>query len=104
MRGRDEVTFVQLIEYQTARPDEMDDLLDQWITQTEGRRTASRELRAQDRQNPTHFVDIVEFSSFEQAMRNNDLPETQRLAERMSALCKGEPRFVNLEVRHDVTL
>jgi len=95
------MTFVQIIEYDTTRTDEIDQLFDEWMRATEGKRTATHELHARDRDNPTHFVDIVEFPSYEQAMRNNDLPETGSMAQRMRSLCSTEPRFVNLEVLRD---
>jgi hypothetical protein len=92
------MTFVQIIEYETTRAQEVDQLFADWLSATEGKRTATHELHAQDRDNTSHFVDIVEFPSYEEAMRNNDLPETRSVAERMRSLCTSEPRFVNLEV------
>jgi quinol monooxygenase YgiN len=95
------MAFVQIIEYETRRADELAKLLDEWMRATEGKRTVTRELHTQDRDNPSRFVDIVEFPSYEQAMRNNDLPETNAIAERMRALCTREPRFLNVEVLRD---
>jgi len=92
------MTFLQIIEFDTDRPAELDGLYDEWLTATEGKRTVSHEFHTRDRDKPNHFVDIVEFPSYEQAMRNNDLPETQRIAERMRALCNSDPRFLNLDV------
>ncbi|MGP4002489.1 hypothetical protein [Streptomyces sp. 8N706] len=92
------MTFVQIIEYETTREDEMEDVFNQWLEATEGKRTLTRDSHTQDRDNPHHYVDIVEFPSYEEAMVNNDLPETQRVAEQFRALCTGEPRFINLEV------
>ncbi|GAA2660948.1 hypothetical protein GCM10010400_19320 [Streptomyces aculeolatus] len=95
------MTFVQLIEYETDRGEEMDRAMDDWMRATEGKRTMSREIHTQDRGDSRHYVDIVEFPSYEQAMVNNDLPETKRTAERFRELCSNEPRFVNLEVVGD---
>jgi len=95
------MTFVQIIEMTSSRPDELDALYREWLTTTEGRRTMSREMHMQDRDKPSHFVDVVEFPSYEKAMLNNDLPETQRLAERMRALCDSPPRFLNLDLLRD---
>lgn len=98
------MTFIQVIEYETGRTEEMQGLFDEWIKATEGKRTASHEVHAQDRENASHFVDIVEFPSYERAMENNDLPETQQIAERMRALCTRTPRFINLDVMRDERL
>jgi hypothetical protein len=95
------MTFVQVIEYETTSADKVDVLLDQWIEATRGRRTAKHEMHMRDRENMTHFVDIVEFPSYEEAMKNNDLPETRRIAEQLRDLCANEPRFVNLDVMRD---
>jgi len=93
--------FVQLIDYETDRPDEMDRLMDQWAQATEGTRIPTSAMVGHDRDNPKHYVEIVEFPSYEEAMRNNDLPETQQFADRMRALCTRGPSFVNLNVeRH----
>jgi len=42
-------------------------------------------------------VTIVEFPDHNAARRNNELPETQRLAERRQAVATSEPRFWNLD-------
>ncbi|GGO50584.1 hypothetical protein GCM10012287_30640 [Streptomyces daqingensis] len=95
------MTFVQIIEYETSRADELEDTFDEWLAASEGKRTVLQELHTRDREKPGHYVDIVEFPSYEAAMRNNELPETQHVAERMRSLCDGEPRFINLEVARE---
>lgn len=98
------MTFVQIIEYETNREDEVNSILDQWMAATEGKRTALHELHTQDRDKPGHCVDIVEFPSYAKAMENNDLPETRHVAEQLRALCTGEPRYLNLEVAREESL
>lgn len=95
------MTFIQVIEYETKRPAEMELLYDEFLRATEGKRTLTHEFHTHDRERTEHYVDIVEFPSYEEAMKNNDLPETQDLAARMRQLCSGEPRFLNLEVMPD---
>ena len=92
------MTFVQIIEFETDRQDELEKLYREWLAATEGKRTVLHEYHTRDRDRPTHFVEIVEFPSYEQAMVNSDLPETRQIAERMRALCESEPKFVNLDV------
>jgi hypothetical protein len=98
------MTFMQIIDYETSRADEMDSLMDEWLKATEGKRTATREFHTRDRDNPDHFLDIVEFPSYEQAMRNSQLPETQQIAERMQSLCSRQTRFLNLDVEREESL
>lgn len=90
--------FVQIIDYETTRADELAQVFDQWLSHTKGKRTMRHELHTRDRDNPAHFIDIVEFDSYEEAMRNSELPETQHIADQMRSLCTSEPRFLNLEV------
>lgn len=92
------MTFVQIIEYQTSREQELETLFQEWLAASEGQRKTLVITHAQDRDQANRYVDIVEFESYEQAMINNDLPATHEFAERMRALCDTPPRFLNLEV------
>jgi hypothetical protein len=95
------MAFFQIIEYQTAKPEEMDRLLDRWLSATEGKRTATRGVIASDRDAPDSYVNIVEFPSYEDAMRNSEMPETDQFAKELFGLCVGEPKFRNLDVRRE---
>ena len=91
--------FVQIMEFQTSRTDEMDALEQEWRQATEGRRTLSREMKAQDRDRPGTYVLIAEFPSYEAAMENSRRPETGEFAKQMAALCTKGPDFHNLDVQ-----
>jgi hypothetical protein len=90
--------FVQTIEFQTSRIDEILALDKKWRDATEGKRTATAMNITQDRDHPNTYVWMIEFPSYEDAMRNNDLSETQQIAEQMMKLSDGEPLFRNLDV------
>jgi quinol monooxygenase YgiN len=90
--------FIQIIEYRTNRADEIDQLAAEWAQATEGKRTATRSTQCVDRDNPGTRVLIAEFPSYEEAMRNSELPETRALAEKIAKLCDGPPIFRNLDV------
>jgi steroid delta-isomerase-like uncharacterized protein len=98
------MTFVQLIDCKTSRYDDMNRLMDSWIESTQGRRTATHSLIAKDRSTDGHYVEIVEFPSYEEAMRNSKLPETDRIFQEMVALCDEMPTFTDLDVVRDVQL
>ncbi|MFE9597727.1 ester cyclase [Streptomyces hokutonensis] len=98
------MTFVQLIECRTSRFDEMNRLMDTWVEQTKGKRTASHSVIGKDRSDASHFVEIVEFPSYEEAMRNSKLPETDRIFQEMVALCDETPTFTDLDVVRDEAL
>ncbi|MEV8429156.1 ester cyclase [Streptomyces sp. HUAS 31] len=98
------MTFVQLIDCRTSRFDEMNRLMDRWVEQTEGKRTATHDIIGKDRSDSGHFVEIVEFASYEDAMRNSNLPETDRIFQEMVALCDETPTFTDLDVVRDEQL
>jgi hypothetical protein len=91
------MSFVQIIEYTTSRPDEVRALTDEWWSATEGRRQVIRSVVGVDRERPGRYVQIVEFPSYERAMENSSLPETTALAERIASLCDEPPSFRNVD-------
>ena len=98
------MTFVQLIDCRTNRFDEMDRLMDTWVEQTQGKRTATHAVVGKDLSDESHLVEIVEFPSYEEAMRNSNLPETERTFREMVALCDTMPTFTDLDVVRDEQL
>ncbi|MFF9111848.1 ester cyclase [Streptomyces sp. NPDC014776] len=95
------MTFVQLIDCKTSRFDEMDRLMDTWVEKTKGKRTATHAVVGKDRSDASHFIEIVEFPSYEEAMRNSNMPETDRIFRDMVALCDEMPSFTDLDVVRD---
>ncbi|GGT27057.1 ester cyclase [Streptomyces chromofuscus] len=95
------MTFVQVIDCKTSRFQELDRLMDAWVQQTKGKRTATHSVIAKDRADASHFIEIVEFPSYEEAMRNSTLPETDRIFQEMVALCDETPTFTDLDVVRD---
>ncbi|MEU6662186.1 ester cyclase [Streptomyces sp. NPDC046821] len=98
------MTFVQVIDCRTSRFDEMNRLMDTWVVQTRGKRTATHNIIGKDRSDDSHFIEIVEFPSYEEAMRNSHLPETDRVFQEMVALCDEMPTFTDLDVVRDEQL
>ncbi|MEU9283352.1 ester cyclase [Streptomyces sp. NPDC048275] len=98
------MTFVQLIDCKTSRFDEMNRLMDTWADQTKGKRTATHNIIGKDRSDASHFIEIVEFTSFDEAMRNSNLPETDKIFREMVALCDEMPTFTDLDVVRDEQL
>ena len=93
------MAFIQIIEVITTRPEEMQELVEEWSARTEGRRTAYRSTLTADRDRSGTYVQIVEFRSYREAMANSSLPETGEFAEMLARLCDGLPVFRNLDVR-----
>lgn len=90
--------FVQIIKATTSKMAEMEAAHEEWLKATEGQRTVTRELICENRDKPGEYWIIVEFPSYEDAMKNNDLPATQTIAEKMTTLVDGPPEFINLDV------
>jgi hypothetical protein len=93
--------FIQVIDFHTSRFDEGKSAVDEYRSSTKGRRTAKRGILTKDRDEDNHYVNIVFFDSFEEAMKNSEMPETQKLAQTLAGLSDGESRFLNLEVVMD---
>lgn len=90
--------FVQLIEFKTRKRAELNQLMDEWEDRTGGKRTATRAVLTEDHEQPDTYYEFVEFPSYDEAVRNSHLPETDELSQRMRGLCEGEPTFHNLDV------
>lgn len=93
--------FIQIIEYRTAELDRVQKAGEEWERSTEGKRTVRRSITTRDRNDPSLFLDIVFFDSYESAMENSNLPETQALAENFASLLDEPPRFYDLDVVDD---
>jgi hypothetical protein len=95
------MAFVQFIEFRAADVEEVRRIDDEWRRATEGKRTARRELLARDRSDPDRYVAIVFFDSYESAMENSSLPETQAAAEQYQKATSGQPVFYDLDILED---
>ncbi|MGN7250820.1 putative quinol monooxygenase [Arthrobacter sp. SAFR-014] len=95
--------FVQIIEFQTSRIEEVEAL--GRPSRTEGTTTPTfrRITATADRDRPGTYLTIVEFDSYESAMENSNRPETSDFAAQMAALCDGPPVFRNLDVQWEDT-
>jgi quinol monooxygenase YgiN len=97
------MSFIQIIEITSSKLDEMRALDEQWEKATEGKRTARRSIVTRDRNDPNQVRMIVFFDSYESAMENSNLPETQEFAARWAQLTEEPIRFLDLDVIDDRT-
>ena len=95
--------FVQIIEFQTSRIEEVEALGRPSRTEGTTAPTFRRISATADRDRPGTYFTIVEFDSYESAMENSNRPETSDFAAKMAALCDGPPVFRNLEVMWEDT-
>jgi hypothetical protein len=90
--------FIQIIECRTSRFDELKALEEQWEQATEGKRTLRRSIVARDRNDPTRYMILASFDSYDSAMVNSNLPETDELGQRQAALLDSPMIFTDLDV------
>ena len=93
--------YVQIIELQSSRFEEIEALHEAWLAETEGQRTTIRELVVKDRNRAGRYLVIVEFASYEDAQVNNDLPATGRFAAALEGLLDAPPVFHDLDLVRD---
>jgi hypothetical protein len=97
------MAFVQIIELTAPDIDAITKLDEGWVAATEGKRTARRQIVARDRNKPDRYLAFVFFDSYESAMENSSLPETQSFAEKYRAAAQ-QIAFHDLDVVSDQTL
>jgi quinol monooxygenase YgiN len=74
------MAFIQIVEFTTDDIDAVRQIDQRWMEATEGRRTARRQIVTRDRNQPNRYLVIVFFDSYESAMLNSQMPETQEFA------------------------
>lgn len=88
--------FVQHIRFKTSNINEVMLLMQQYDSSSAAGAPDAWVMRDRDRPN-TYLASVV-FETYEAAMKNNDLPQTQEFAEKMQALCDGPAEFFNYDL------
>ncbi len=97
------MAFIQIIEGRTSRYDEIKALVDDFRTRNGDQSTVRRAIETKDRDDPSRFMVMVFFDSYESAMENSNMPETDEFSKQMGELLDGPPTFHNLDVVDDQT-
>ena len=95
--------YIQVMEATTSDPEAMFAAEKEWYEASEGKRTVRRSIVTRDRNNPDRYVIVVFFDSYESAMENSELPETQAFAGKMAAALDGPMVFHDLDLVQDRT-
>ena len=90
--------FVQIMEFDTSRIEELEAFSKKMHEERGDALLASRATITADRDRSGHYYIVVEFDSFEVAMRNSNDPETAKYAAQMGEFLDGPPTFHNLDV------
>ena len=94
--------FVQIIEWSSSRFDDVKALSEGRRDEMAGEGAPVRLTVTANRDVPNRFMTIVEFESYEIAMKNSADPRTSAFAAKMAELCDGPPTFYNLDVVEQV--
>jgi len=92
------VKFIQFIEFETDDIDAFQGEVDRWVEESADWRTATHFTLCADRDRPGSYVHIVEFPSYEDAMKNSNDPRTAEFAQRMATLVGGARSFRNFDM------
>ena len=93
--------FVQIIEFTSSQPDAVRALTEDYRAARGASGEAMPVVRSTvtaDRDRPNTYLNIVEFVSYEEAMKNSQNPATTEFSQKMMAICDGPPRFYNLDI------
>jgi hypothetical protein len=94
------MAFVQIIEFRTADIDAVHKIDDEWFEATEGKRTVRRAIVTRDRNDPERYFTLAFFDSYESAMENSSLAETDAAAAQIRAVTQ-DLAFQDLDVIED---
>jgi len=95
------MAFIQIIEYQTSRLEEVEALGRKFREESAEATGAAKPLRGTvtaDQDRTGYYLSIVEFESAEAAMEASNRPATQAFFGQLAALMDGPPKFYNLGV------
>lgn len=90
--------FVQIIEFNSSRIDEVEALAEKFRAGDNSATSAPAAMMCADRDNPNRYMVIVEFPDYDTAMANSNRPEVGEFAKAMGELCDGPPKFHNLDL------
>ena len=96
--------FVQIMEFDTSRIEEVEALAQRMEQERGDALLARKATVTADRDRAGHYFVIVEFDSYEEAMKNSNDPATTKYSEEMGKLLDGPPTFHNLDVRQENVL
>ena len=95
------MAFIQIIEFRTSKIDEVRKVGQEFEAAVGSDGTARRVLVCEDKDSPGRYFNVVFFDSYDDAMKNSNLPGTQEISGKMMALTDGAPTFYNLDVIED---
>jgi hypothetical protein len=90
--------YVQIMEIKTSQIDKVRALMEKMEAETGNTIVSTRALFTTDRDRPGYYLAIMEFNSYEEAMKQSNDPVTTDFAKQLSVLLDAPPKFYNLDV------
>lgn len=88
------MSFTQIMSVHTPDADRLKELIAGWHADQHGKAPGYQGARLlADREQPDRWLVEVDFTSREEADRNNERPETEDWARKLRALAEGEPGY-----------
>jgi uncharacterized protein (DUF1330 family) len=94
--------LVQIMEIKTSRIDEVEALSRKMQEERGDAFLANKATVTEDRERPGTYLVIIEFDSYEIAMKNSNDPATDKATKELGTLLEGPPKFYNLDVRMEM--
>ena len=92
------MTFMQIIEFRTNKAEEIRSGGEEYERALAGKHKVRRRMVAEDRDDPGRYFLMAFFDTYEEAMENSAMPETDALSKRMVELVDGAPTFHNFDI------
>jgi quinol monooxygenase YgiN len=94
--------FIQLIEYETNDVEAVQKAILKFREEHPGVMTFTTSRVAEDRDKPGTYISIVEFPSYEEAMKQSNHPALSEFVQSMGPELMTNQRFRNLDVKATV--
>lgn len=94
--------FIQLIEYETNDIEALEEAILKFRDEHPGVMTFTTSRVTEDRDKPGTYISIVEFPSYEEAMKQSNHPALSEFLQSVGPELMANPRFRNLDVKATV--
>jgi hypothetical protein len=91
--------FIQLIEYETNDVEAVEKAVQKFRDEHPDVMTSTTSRVAEDRDKPGTYISIVEFASYEEAMKQSGHPALSEFMQSSGPELMTNPRFRNLDVK-----
>jgi hypothetical protein len=92
--------FVQIMEIKTSRFEELKAFFEKMEAERGDTLLATRSTFTADRDRPGYYLAIIEFNSYEEAMKNSNSASTNEVVAQMRTFFDEPPNYHNLDVVH----